>query len=164
MGDTTLTLDDAFVFLRVLGGVQANMRVATASGTLRIEDNTYLLGIKRIWNGESRKVNTTFLEKMFDDIFSLIASKMSCSSVGQPPFYTMENLKEQSREALQLARAGLMNLCQTYEHDINVVKRIEWLVLKVDGFVTEVVQASGCVSRTASDGHGVSFEEGASAI
>ena len=136
MCDTTL--DRAFVSLRVLGGVQANKRVATQSGVLRIEDDSYLLGIKRIWYGESREHNVTFLEKMFEDTFSLIASKMTATCIGQP-FYSVDNLRDQAKEAMERSRVGLMNLCETYSHDINVVKRLEWLVSKVDGFISEVL-------------------------
>tara|TARA_Y100000310_G_C20704089_1_gene833121 strand:+ start:11050 stop:11481 length:432 start_codon:yes stop_codon:yes gene_type:complete len=136
-----VTLDRVFVSLRILGGVQPNKRVATQTGALRIEDDSYLLGLRRAWFGESRESNIKFLEAMFQDVFSLIASKLDQKGeeIGQP-FYSLDNLRQQSKDALERSRTGLLNLCETYAHDINMVKRLEWLVSKVNSFVVEILE------------------------
>ena len=129
--------DDLLTSLKVISRVQQHERLATSNEVVRVEkmDQTwysYLLPLRRWYNGESRESNIQSVGKIIDNAFSQLRLYADKEKSTSEQLFVMRLTTD-----LENTIKGLQNLRTTYNNDSVAQARIDLLVERVQTQLNE---------------------------
>jgi hypothetical protein len=124
-------LDDLFLDLKILAEVGQHEKISTQSSEITVQPNSLTLALTRWFRGETREVNihriADVLNKMTREIGEFTAERRR-----------NDMILDRIRGHLLNARAGILNLCYTYQEDANTKAKLEIQVDKLDNLVGRI--------------------------
>lgn len=130
-------LDEYFLDLKVLAEVGQHEKISTQSSEITVQPNSLTLAIMRWMRGESRETNVARIA----DLLCKMAREISDFTEHRR---ANDVILERIRQHLEKARAGIVNLCYTYQDDVNTkaklgnqLDKLDDLVRKIEAFVAE---------------------------
>lgn len=152
----TYTMEDVLTNLKIISNVNPNDKITFIDNMLVIDPPIYGQGIIRWWRADSRINSMNEIEKLIENVFSIIDDIYS-SEINHTTNSTVENnyyykrsipnnyFKTENSQQLQTfsseltnAVKGLQHLKMTYQTDISICSKIDVMIDKINIRVNKI--------------------------